>query len=65
MVRVIINFRNEDIIRKVSDYGKVIYKSDLLNIIGVDIPEKNMDKLRKINGIGKISFPGKADILSV
>ncbi|TRZ89171.1 MAG: hypothetical protein D4R88_06100 [Methanosarcinales archaeon] len=65
MVRVIINFRNEDIIRKVRDYGKVIYKSDLLNIIGVDVPENNMDKLRKINGIGKISFPGKADILSM
>ena len=65
MVRVIINFRNEDIIRKVRDYGKVIYKSDLLNIIGMDVPENNLDKLRKINGIEKISFPGKADILSV
>jgi len=65
MVRVIINFRNEDIIRKVRDYGKVIYKSDLLNIIGVEVPENNLDKLRKINGIGKISFPGEADILSV
>ena len=61
---MIINFRNEDIIRKVRDYGKIIYKSDLLNIIGVEVPENNLDKLRKINGIEKISFPGKADILS-
>ncbi len=65
MVRVIINFRNEDIIRKFRDYGKIIYKSDVLNIIGMEVPENNLDKLRKINGIEKISFPGKADILSV
>ena len=65
MVRVIINFRNEDIIRKVRDYGQIIYKSDLLNIIGVEVSENNLEKIRKINGIGKISFPGKADILSI
>ncbi len=64
MVRVIINYRNENVVKKVRDYGKVIYESDLLNVIGADVPENKLSELKKIDGIEKISFPGKADLLN-
>lgn len=63
MVRVIINFKNEDVISKIRNYGKIIYESDLLNIIGADVPENKLNELKKIKGIEKIYFPEKADIL--
>ncbi len=64
MVRVIINFKNESVISKIRNYGKVIYESDLLNVIGADVPENKLRELKKITGVEKISFPGKADVLN-
>ena len=64
MVRVIINFKNESVISKIRNYGKVIYQSTLLNVIGADVPENKLNELKKISGVEKISFPGKADILN-
>lgn len=64
MVRVIINFKNENVVRKIRNYGKVIYESDLLNVIGADVPENKLGELKKISGVEKISFPGKADVLN-
>jgi predicted regulator of amino acid metabolism with ACT domain len=63
MVRVIINYRNENVVKKIRNYGKVIYESDLLNVIGADVPKNRLDELKKIEGVEKISFPGKADIM--
>jgi hypothetical protein len=62
MVRVIINFKNESVISKIRNYGKVIYASDLLNVIA-HVPENKLRELKKITDVEKISFPGKADVL--
>lgn len=64
MVRVIINFKNEIVVNKIRNFGKIIYESNLLNVIGADVPENKLRELKKIKGIEKISFPGKADILN-
>lgn len=64
MVRVIISFRNESVISNIRNYGKVIYESALLNVIGADVPENKLDEIKRMKGVEKISFPGKADILN-
>lgn len=64
MVRVIINYRDEDVVDKIKELAKIIYSSDLIKVIGADVPEDKIEYIKRIKGVQKVSPAGKAEILS-
>ncbi len=64
MVRIIVNYKSEEVVNKIRKLGKVIYKSDIIYAIGADVPRANIEKIKKLEGVKRITFPDKADILS-
>jgi hypothetical protein len=64
MVRAIISVKDKDVIREIKKHARVIYQYDLINAVGVEIPERGPDNIRKLKGVEKVDISGKLDILA-
>ncbi len=64
MVKAIISIKNKNVIREIKKYARVIYQYDLINAVGVEIPERRLDNIRKLRGVEKVDISGKLNILA-
>ena len=50
-MRLIVHIKDKSVIKKLKRFGKVMYVSELINVVGLDIKAKDAYKIKEIEGV--------------
>lgn len=50
-MRLIVRIKEKSVVKELRSLGKVLYVSDLTNIVGIDTKVEDAAKIRKIEGV--------------
>jgi uncharacterized protein YlbG (UPF0298 family) len=50
-MRLIVRIKEKSVVKELRSFGKVLYVSELTNIVGIDTKVEDAAKIRKIEGV--------------
>jgi len=61
-MRLIVRIKEKSIVKELKRLGKVLYVSELTNIVGIDTKAEDVAKIRKIEGVIDVKESSKGVI---
>jgi len=61
-MRLIVRIKNKGVVNELRRFGKVLYVSELTNIVGIDTKVKGGAKIREIEGVIEVKESSKGVI---
>ncbi len=64
MRRLIIKMVNKDTIKALRTMGNIIYESDYIDIVCMDVEEINIEKIKRIPGVANVREEREGELMS-
>ena len=61
-MRLIVRIKEKSVVKELRSLGKVLYVSDLTNIVGIDVKAEDAAKIREIGGVIDVKESSKGVI---
>ena len=61
-MRLIVRIKEKSVVKELRSLGKVLYVSDLTNIVGIDTKVEDAAKIKKIEGVIDVKESSKGAI---
>ncbi len=61
-MRLIVRIKNKGVVKELRRFGKVLYVSELTNIVGIDAKAEGAAKIREIEGVIEVRESSKGVI---
>ena len=61
-MRLIVRIKEKSVVKELRSLGKVLYVSDLTNIVGIDTKVEDAAKIKKIEGVIEVRESSKGVI---
>jgi uncharacterized protein YlbG (UPF0298 family) len=61
-MRLIVRIKNKGVVKELRRFGKVLYVSELTNIVGIDTKAEGAAKIREIEGVIEVRESSKGVI---
>ncbi|MEK9148676.1 MAG: hypothetical protein AAB267_01375 [Candidatus Desantisbacteria bacterium] len=54
MIRVLAKIKDTQTVKKIKEYGNILFVSNLTDIVGVETTEKNLENIKHLDGVAQV-----------